>query len=112
MPAIAEQTIRKRTTEVRNIIIELMETLDTATISGTPTLLSEVPTGLTITNIAASASQRTVRGKTVPTGKALTFTAAGGVSGTNGTMYTLIFQLATSDAQVIEVENVRIFVKD
>ena len=112
MPATAENQFRIRSTELRFLAVEVVDSLQGSLIVGTPTLLSSLPSGLTVTDIGRLSSTKVVRGKTILADQAIVFTVTGGDGSGNGTLYTLVFSCTTSTGEILNIENVQIYVKD
>lgn len=84
--------------EVRNVAVDFRSVLDTdESLTGTPTITTTA--GLTLASKAVSTATLTINGESVPSGKAITFSA----TGVSAADYTIEIQCDTdaSPAQTI-----------
>lgn len=99
---MAAETIAKYANEVLNAAVDFRGRLESGeSLSGTPTVVSS-PSGISPTNIAVTVSTKTINGKSVPAGKAITFKVPAG--GTVGTTYELLVTCDTNSTPAQTVQ--------
>jgi len=89
--------------ETRNCAVSFDDVLEGSpdeTITGTPTITG---TGMTVTNIAVTTGSRTINGKSVAAGKAVTFVMSGGTAGNDYALTVTVTTTSTPSQTIIRV---------
>lgn len=96
----AKQVQRKSNGETLQVRISFADLLvDSDTLTGTPTVVEQTTSDLTLTSKEVNSTAVTILGETVAASKAVTFLCAGG---TAGTTYTIRVTVSTAGSSIFE----------
>lgn len=103
------QRHKKTVSEVRNVAVDMKGKLDTGELlTGTPTVVEEVTTALTLSSKVVNTTQLVINGRTVAIGEAVQFRVSGGLA--NQTYSIRVTVTTTSTPAQTLVENLHLSV--